>query len=600
MVKNRDFIVFADDWGRHPSSCQHIFKRLAQDNRVLWVNTIGMRWPRPDVKDVKRSGEKVLSWIWRKEESYKNLTVFSPWMWPSFRSGFSRRINAALLSRQIKGMCKRHKIKNPVLVTTLPIVADLVGKLGEIKSIYYCVDEFSQWPGMMKEAMGRMEEDLISKVDLILAVSDRLYQAKRNYRCPTYLLSHGVDIEHFMKAGLEETRVPSDIAYIKNPIIGLYGSFDDRTDYEIIEHIALSHSDWSIVLIGKVLTNVWYLKRLKNVFFMGPRPYELLPNYLKAFDACVIPYIVRDGSIFNSSPIKLKEYLASGRPVVSAPVPEVEKFAGIVEMAKDKDGFVKAIELTLEKDSREKAEMRRQAVKGQGWDAKVEEFSGYLGNLVGCHSGNLRGCQGRKVNVMHLRSVNGTGGGPEKTILLSGERIDKARFNTTIVYLKGADDKAFGVTEKARRFDIDYFEIAEKRKFDFNTVRKLKAMVEEHNIDIVHSHGYKSNFYGWVLSKMSGVKLVATTHGWIGNDLKERFYNWVDRKTIRRCDRVIRVCEMMRSYLMSAGVYSPRIKTIYNAVDTDDFKNNGSGYDLRRELGIDKNTRVFGVVGRLS
>ena len=549
-----------------------------------------MRWPRPDVKDMKRTKEKISSWIWRREEKIENLIVFSPFMLPSFRSKFSRKINSLLLAKQIRMLCKKYGMEDCILVTTLPIVSDLVGRLNEARSIYYCVDEFSQWPGMMKDVMQKMERDLIGKVDLILAASDRLYHSKKDSQCPVYLLTHGVDVEHFMKADLIETEVPVDIAYIRKPIIGLSGSFVERTDYDIIKHIALTHSDWSIVLIGRILTRATHISKLKNVFFMGPRPYELLPSYLKAFDVCIIPYIVSDGSIFNSSPVKLKEYLASGKPVVSTPIPEVEKFAGIVEMANDKDEFVESIELVLRENSREKIEIRQRAVREDSWDAKAEEFSGHVERIS----------RVKKINVMHLRSVNGTGGGPEKTILLSGERIDKSRFNAMIVYLKGADDKDFGVTQKAEKFDINYFEIAEKGKFDFSTVRKLKAMIKEHDIDIVHAHGYKSDFYGWVLSKLCDVKLVATTHGWIGNDLKERFYNWIDKKTIRRYDRVISVCEMMRGYLMSAGVYSPRIKTIYNAIDTNDFKNNGSGHDLRSELGIDKNTPVIGVVGRLS
>ena len=236
-----------------------------------------MRWPRPDTRDIKRAREKFLSWIWRKEENYGNLTVFSPFMWLSFRSRFSRKINATLLSRQIKGMCKRHKINNPVLVTTLPIAADLFGKLGEVKSIYYCVDEFSQWPGMMKDVMREMEDDLIKKVDLILAASDKLYHDKKGAKCPDYLFPHGVDIEHFTMAASGKTKVPQDIADIKRPIIGLYGSFDERTDFDVITHISATHPDWSIVLIRSMVTRILHLSKLHNVFIRGQRAYELLP-----------------------------------------------------------------------------------------------------------------------------------------------------------------------------------------------------------------------------------------------------------------------------------------------------------------------------------
>lgn len=206
----------------------------------------------------------------------------------------------------------------------------------------------------------------------------------------------------------------------------------------------------------------------------------------------------------------------------------------------------------------------------------------------------------KKINVMHLRSVNGSGGGPEKTILLSGEVIDRKRFNMFIVYLKGADDKSFGVTEKARGLDINYIEIGENGKFDLAALTKIMRLIKRHKIDIVHTHGYKPDFYGWVLSKMCGIRLVATMHGWIGNNPKERFYNWLDKKVIRDYDRVITVCDMMRSYLLRKGLAFSRLSTIHNAIDTDDFKRCDSLKDLRAELNIANGTPVIGVIGRLS
>ena len=205
-----------------------------------------------------------------------------------------------------------------------------------------------------------------------------------------------------------------------------------------------------------------------------------------------------------------------------------------------------------------------------------------------------------EINVMHLRSVKGTGGGPEKTILLSGEKIDKEKFNMIIVYLKGIGDKTFGVTEKAKGFNVNYFEIAEKRRFDLNTIRKLRKLIREYKIDIVHTHDYKSDFYAWVLSKMYNIKLMATVHGWIGNDIKERFYNWLDKRILKYYDRIITVCDEIRHYLLKRGMASHKLITIHNAIDTDDFSNEGCLQDLRAELNLDKSTSVIGVIGRLS
>lgn len=600
MLENQNFIVFSDDWGRHPSSCQHIFKRIALNNKILWINTIGMRLPQPNRQDIKRTMEKILSWSWRKEQQYGNLIVFSPLMLASFRSKISQKINSVLLTTEIKKLCKKHKINNPILVTTLPIVADLIGKLGEIKSIYYCVDDFSQWPGMMKETMGKMEKYLINKVDLVLAASNKLYQSKRNNQCPTYLFSHGVDFEHFMKANLEGTRVPADIASIKKPIIGLYGSFDERTDFDIIKHISITHSDWSIVLIGRVLTKLKQFGRLRNVFFLGPRTYELLPNYLKSFDVCIIPYIVSDGSIFNSSPVKLREYLAAGKPIVSTPVPEVEKFNQIVKTTNDKDEFVKSIELLLEGNNKEKIKIGQETVKNETWDAKAEEFSRHIERLLNPLANKVK--EVKKIRIIHLSSAVGSGGGPDKTILLSGEKLDKQKFDSTIVYLINKDDLNFNLTiaKKAKQKNLNFYTIPEKRKIDWQAIHILRDLLVKYQIDILHCHGYKADCLGLLLSKWHKIKLVTTTHGWVGLSLKERFYYWLDKKAIRYYDRIISVCEVMRNYLLSIGISSEQVITIHNAIDVEDFKKKNEVGDIRAELNLSSDVPIVGVVGRIN
>ena len=600
MIRNQNFIVFSDDWGRHPSSCQHIFKRIALNNRILWINTIGMRLPRLDGQDMKRGINKILSWSRHKDLQYGNLIVFSPFMLASFRSNISRKINKLLLTKTIKSQCRKYRIYQPILVTTLPIVADLIGKLGEIKSIYYCVDEFPQWLGMMKETIRKMEKDLISKVDSVLAASDKLYQSKRTNQCPTYLFSHGVDFEHFMKAGLEGTRVPADITSIKRPIIGLYGSFDERTDFNIIKHISMTHSDWSIVLIGRALTKLKEFGRLRNVFFLGPRPYQLLPNYLKSFDVCIIPYIVSDGSIFNSSPVKLREYLAAGKPIVSTPVPEVEKFNEIVKITNDKDEFVKLIELSLEENNKEKIKIRQEVVKNESWDVKAEEFSRHMEMLLKANTNKLK--EIKKIGVMHLSSAVGAGGGPDKTILLSAQKIDKRRFKTTIVYLKNERDDGFdaSIARKAGEMGLDFYSVSENYKIDWKSIKTVRNLLKKQQIDILHCHGYKADILGLLLSKWQKMKLVTTTHGWISNDPKERFYNWLDKKALKHYDRIITVCDQMRHYLLGMGLPSHKLMTIHNAIDKDDFSNRDCLQGLRGELNLDKGTSVIGVIGRLS
>ncbi len=206
----------------------------------------------------------------------------------------------------------------------------------------------------------------------------------------------------------------------------------------------------------------------------------------------------------------------------------------------------------------------------------------------------------KKIAIMHLRSSSGSGGGPEKTILLSAEKIDKERFNMIIVYLKGEDDLIFSIAKKAQEKRLNFHTILERRRLDWKAISTILGLLKRYQIDILHCHGYKSNVLGLLLSRWCSVKLITTTHGWIGNDPKERFYNWLDRIAIRYCDMVIAVSEVMRGCLSSVGVPAQRLVTIHNAVDLEDFRADGELGDIRREINIDRKDPVVGAVGRLS
>src|SRR5687767_2616180 len=142
-------LVFSDDWRRHPSSCQHLIRELLSEYRVCWVNTIGMRAPGLNRTTFSRGAGKLRSWLKRQNRSAvteENPQVVNPAMWPTF-GGFGRPLNRALLERQLRPLIESMK-QPPVAITTLPITADLMGSLPVAHWVYYCVDDFSQWPGL--------------------------------------------------------------------------------------------------------------------------------------------------------------------------------------------------------------------------------------------------------------------------------------------------------------------------------------------------------------------------------------------------------------------------------------------------------------------
>ena len=198
MCDAPQLVVYSDDWGRHPWSCQHLVRHLLARRHVTWVNTIGARPPRLDRATAKRGFEKFRSWLRAsgglQPPETPSLLILDPPMWPSFRSRFGRGLNRRCLPTRA---LRRATVDGPapVIVTTLPLVADLVGQVRAARWVYYCVDDFSVWPGLDGRTLQRMEAELVAKVDVAVAVSEALQSHLAKLRKPSHLLTHGVDLD---------------------------------------------------------------------------------------------------------------------------------------------------------------------------------------------------------------------------------------------------------------------------------------------------------------------------------------------------------------------------------------------------------------------
>jgi glycosyltransferase involved in cell wall biosynthesis len=388
MVRNFDFIVFSDEWGRHPFSCMHIMKYFLPCNRILWVNTVGMRRPKFTLYDLRRSIEKISSWVGRstsRETLPNNLRVISPVMVPYNNIRIIRAFNRRSVIKNVKREMDRLQIRNPILLTTLPTAVDYLGAFDEAVDIYYCVDEYSKWPGAARGLMEEMEADLIQKVDLIVTTSEELQKVKRSDSCPTYLLTHGVDIEHFRKSRTLE--IHPLLKPFNKPLIGYFGLIDDHVDLDLLEYLTENRPEWSFVFIGPVKVSIDRLKEYKNAHFYPPVPYIDLPKYLAGLDVCILPYRMNELTR-NSNPLKLKECLAAGKPVVSTALPEVLKLGEAVRIAWDRDAFLnKILEALIDPLNRFAAE---KVLEGQDWSFKAEQMARDIEETINRNLNSLR------------------------------------------------------------------------------------------------------------------------------------------------------------------------------------------------------------------
>lgn len=207
----------------------------------------------------------------------------------------------------------------------------------------------------------------------------------------------------------------------------------------------------------------------------------------------------------------------------------------------------------------------------------------------------------RVIRVLELRSVRGTGGGPEKTILLGAARSDPARFAVTVCYIRDLRDHIFDLHARATALGVDYHEIQERHSFDPSIWPALRRLVRERRIDIVHAHEYKTDALALLLARAERVVPLATVHGWTGHAGRERWlYYPVDRRLLAWFPRIVAVSREIRTTLVRAGVDPARIRTVLNGIDHRAVRRDRAQQPaVRAELGLAPGETVIGAVGRL-
>jgi glycosyltransferase involved in cell wall biosynthesis len=366
-------VAFAKDHDEDPTSNHHVLHELAKTRRVLWLNSVATRTPKlSSGRDLGKIRRKLAQFARGPVNVQDDLWVASPLVLPLPHSPVARAINRQLLRATIRALRLRLGIRQFQLWTFLPNVADYVGTLGEDLAVYYCVDEWSMFSYLDREATVAAERKLLERVDCVFAVNTALAETKRAVNPSTFVSPHGVDHALFAGALNGVTSVPADLAALPGPRIGFYGTLRDWVDLELIAHVARARPAWSIALIGQQLGDLAAIRGLPNVHLLGQRAHAELPAYCKGFDVGLIPYRI-DPRMPYVNPLKMREYLSAGVPVVSTPVPEVVRYAHLCEIAEGGDAFVAAIDRALADGSAASRAARSAAMRSETWSARVAD-----------------------------------------------------------------------------------------------------------------------------------------------------------------------------------------------------------------------------------
>ena len=380
MISNQDVILFSsDDWASGlKSSKYHVAVGFSKANRVLFVNSIGLRNPSGSSKDIKRIWHKLISFLKGWERIDDHLFVYTPLVIPFHRSRLARRINRIILVHSLRIIQFLLKFRRPVLLVFSPSFHEVVGHLGESEAIYYCIDELKGYREVDTAMMEDMENHLLAKADCVVACSRELVEKKRSANPNVYYLPHGVDWALFRKTLDERRDPPDDIARLEKPIIGFYGFLsEDWIDFELLNDMAAQHPEWSLALIGRTKQDLAGVLRHDNIHFLGVKPFEQLPDYNRAFDVAIVPFVMNELTE-SSNPLKLFEYLASGLPVVSVNIPEVARYANVVKVARNRREFIRMTEEALTENGREDRYRRSELVRNETWENRLETLSGII------------------------------------------------------------------------------------------------------------------------------------------------------------------------------------------------------------------------------
>jgi glycosyltransferase involved in cell wall biosynthesis len=303
--------------------------------------------------------------------------ILNPKMWPSFRSRFGRGLNRRLLSRALAPVAAAMP-EPPVVVTTLPLVADLVGRFRAARWVYYCVDDFSVWPGLDGRTLRDMEAELVAKADVVVAVSETLRDHVARLGKPAHLLTHGVDLD-FWGTPTAQALPPSlrDIDQLPGPLVVYWGVIDPRTDPTFVAALGAALTAGTILFVGPRDGPAPEWLRGPRVRTLPPVPFGDLPALAARAAVLIAPYA--DLAVTRAmQPLKLKEYIATGKPVVVRRLPATAEWADCIDLVDTPEAFARAVLARLADGVPESQQRARARLAGEGWGAKAERFRRWL------------------------------------------------------------------------------------------------------------------------------------------------------------------------------------------------------------------------------
>lgn len=358
-------------------------RRFAKSgNKVIFVNSISMGLPSLGNKDLlPRIARKLRSYARLARPSQEGVTVVSPAVIPFFGNRAAREANRRLLALQIGRLARRGGLSRPILWIAIPTAADMISEFDERLVIYQVSDKYDA--NLMDHAtdlgtIRKLHERAIDNADLVLYSGQKLLAEADHGRERSFLLEQAVDFDHWAQVGSGKLEIAAAVARIPRPRLGYFGAIEPwLVDQDLIKRACRERPDWQWIFIGNKSRGV-EIEALPNTHFLPRVPYQELPHYAAGFDVCVLPWDTAHSFTSYGSAIKVREYLATGLPVVISPLPEYESMSHVLRIARSHDDWFRLLEEALNDKDPAAPQARQAAVAGGTWDARAEWVSSLI------------------------------------------------------------------------------------------------------------------------------------------------------------------------------------------------------------------------------
>ncbi len=373
-----NWIVFGDDWGRHPSTTQHLARHLAEAGGVIWFDSIGMR--SPGLGDLGRVAGKVRSLLSPRPAAAAatptppSLVRTRPAVLPWHLRRAAAAWNGRALARAVGQALGPQASPRTVILASNPVAGLYLDRLPRAPVIYLRLDDYARLPGVDPALAEAAEATLIERADLVVATARGLLpaQARRAHYLP-----QGVDVALFGEVPLAP---PAE------KVLGFFGLLAPWVDVELMAAVARANPDWTLELGGRWEPAPGPLRGLPNVRFLPPVPYRTLPAVLARWRAAWVPFRISQLTA-AVNPLKLRESLAAGLPTFSTPLPEVA--LPEVVTGTDEASVSAWLRGPVLADDAGRRQARRASVARDGWDARAAELAGLARQLPGPASAPL-------------------------------------------------------------------------------------------------------------------------------------------------------------------------------------------------------------------